>query len=405
MKLIFEDGHSRTIKTKEEIKFSSFSSYHLIIITGRAKSENQLGDHVTDDEDLIVKLNNKSFPKLGSDGLIDSPTAFSGGKLHNLSKTVYFLTFLEGEDHEIVLETDKTPGTATFESLRVYALNPVEKLILEPKIQAEDGDRRPWISFALDNLALKSIALTLTYSHRKRDSDDVKIKIDGKTQGNLLQIIKYFLWRFVGSLLPWATPTKTETQIFEINLPEGLHYVELEADRTPTLNKLIIDFGKILTTPEGERIPTVDNPKWTGSFYNDTEIILLSRAIYGEAGGESEKAKTAVGWTIRNRVEDSKNRWGTTYHEVILAKYQYEPFNDPSGKSFKKITQPQLNNPLEKQAWLDSYKTAELVFFGKEADPTDGANHFYVPSNQPKPDWADENKFTIQIGATRFYKL
>lgn len=140
MKLIFEDRRSRAIKTKEEIKFSSFSSYHLIIITARAKSEKQLGDQITDDEDLTVKLDGKSFPKLGSDRLIDSPAAFSGGK---------------GKDHKIVLEADNPPGTATFENLRVYALNPVEELILEPNMQAEDGDRRPWISFALDNLALK----------------------------------------------------------------------------------------------------------------------------------------------------------------------------------------------------------------------------------------------------------
>lgn len=403
MKLIFEDRYSRTIKTKEEIKFSSFSSYHLIIITARAKSEKQLGDQVTDDEDLTVKLNSKSFPKLGSDRLIDSPAAFSGGKLHNLSKTVYFLTFLKGKDHKVVLEADNPAGTTTFENLKIYALNPVEKLILEPNMQAEDGDRRPWISFVLDNVALKSITLTLTYSHRKRDSDDVKIKIDGKTQGNLLQIVKYFLWRFVGSLIPWSSPTKTETQIFEINLPEGLHYVELEADRMPTLDKLAMDFGE--EPPIPKELPNVDNPKWTGSFYDDTELMLLSRAIYGEAGGETQEAKVAVGWAIRNRVEDSKNRWGITYHEVVLAKYQYEPFNDPSTDPFKKITQPPLNNPLERQAWLNSYKAAKVVFFGKEADPTEAANHFYVPSNQPKPGWVDEEKFTVQTGVTRFYKL
>lgn len=403
MKLIFEDRRSRTIKTKEKIKFSSFSSYHLIIITARTKNEKQLGDQITDDEDLTVKLNSKSFPKLGSDRLIDSPAAFSGGRLGNLSKTVYFLTFLKGEDNEIVLEADKSPGTATFENLQVYTLHPVEKLVLEPNVQAEDGDRRPWISFVLDNVALRSITLTFTYSHRKRDSDDVKIKIDDKTQVNLLQIIKYFLWRFVGSLIPWSTPTKTEAQIFEINLPEELHYLELEADRMPTLDKLVIDFGE--EPPIPKELPSVDNPKWTGSFYDDTELMLLSRAIYGEAGGETQEAKVAIGWAIRNRVEDSKNRWGITYHEVILAKYQYEPFNNPDTDPFKKITQPPLNKPLEKQAWLDSHKAAELVLPGREADPTEAANHFYVPSNQPKPDWVDEEKFTVQIGVTRFYKL
>ncbi|MBI3443722.1 hypothetical protein HY008_03550 [Candidatus Woesebacteria bacterium] len=76
------------------------------------------------------------------------------------------------------------------------------------------------------------------------------------------------------------------------------------------LENIVFNFGKELPIPGG--IPTVDNPKWTGSFYDDTEVMLLSRAIYGEAGGEPKEAKVAVGWAIRNRVEDSRNRWGIT---------------------------------------------------------------------------------------------
>ena len=171
----------------------------------------------------------------------------------------------------------------------------------------------------------------------------------------------------------------------------------------PRLHSLTFNFGVTPPTPEGT--PTVDKPAWTKDFYDDTEKLLLARTIYGEAGGESYKAKIAVGWAIRNRVEDSSQRWGKTYHDVILQPSQYEPFNDPNKDVFKKITNPPLDNTLEKQAWLDSYKAAELVFLGKEADPTKGANHFYVPSDQPKPDWIVEEKRTVQIGATHFYKL
>src|SRR3989344_5794953 len=137
MQLIFEDKQQKKIKREREITFSSFSSYHLIIITARAKSEKQISPTVTDDEDLIVKIDGKTFPKLGSNRLKDSPATFSGGKLHNLSKTVHFLTFLKGKDHTIILEADQSPNTATFENLQAYALDPTDKLALESKIQAE----------------------------------------------------------------------------------------------------------------------------------------------------------------------------------------------------------------------------------------------------------------------------
>ncbi len=401
VKLIKEDGQKRVIEGQEKINFYSSSSLHLIVVTARVKGEKQLDQQSTDDEDLTVQVDGKSFPKLSSsNNLVDSPAAFSGGKQHNLSKTVYFLTYLSGRDHEIILKADQPPNTATIESVKIYTLSLDKELIIDVKNQAEDGDRRPWLTFAFDNMLLRSVTPTITYSRRKRDSDDVKITIDGIVQENVLKNIKHFLWRFVGSILV-KDSSMTETETFTVNLPKGLHYVEFWADRMPTFHKFVINFG---TAPLANA-PTVDNPKWTGDFYDDTEEMLLARAIYGEASGESKGAKIAVAWTIRNRVEDTKHRWGTTYHEVILTKYQYEPFNDPNSDPFKKITQPPLGNVLEKQAWQDSYKVAESVFFDKEADSTKGANHFYVPSDQPKQNWVDEKKFTVQIGATRFYKL
>lgn len=403
MQLLYHDKKIRSIKNKERIEFSSFSSYHLIVLTARTKSEKQLGTQATDDEDLHVTIDGKTFPQSQRGRLIDAPAAFSGGRLHNRAKTVYFITFLKGKDHTIILQADAPPGTATLENLDVYTIGVRDVLTLEPNLQAEDGDRRPWVTFVLDSIPLQSFTTTFTYAHRKRDSDDVKIKVDGRTQGNILTNIKHFLWRFVGSFLPWSSPIKTKTETFVVHLSQGLHSMEFDADRVPILEKVVFRFGKALPIPEG--VPTVDNPKWTRDFYDDTEVILLSRAVYGEAGGESKKAKIAVGWAIRNRIEDRKKRWSDTYHDVILEPFQYEPFNDPSSKVFKKITSPALDNPMEHRGWRESYEVAEVVIDGRETDPTKGANHFYSKNALHVPSWADENKFTVEIGITRFYKL
>jgi len=193
MVLIYEDTNKRIIKDRERVNFSSFSSLHLIVITARVKGKKQISNSATDDEDLTVKIDDKSFPKLSHpERIADSAAAFSGGSLHGLTKTVYFLIFLKGKDHKIELTTDKLPNTATLEGLKVYTWHPERELILDPGQQAEDGDRRPWITFVLEDFSLRAIIATITYSRRKRDSDDVKIIIDDKVQGNLLKKIKHF---------------------------------------------------------------------------------------------------------------------------------------------------------------------------------------------------------------------
>lgn len=388
---IFGNSNRKTIEKEEKISFSSFSSLHLIKVIARVKGEKQLSG--TDDEDLYVKIDGKNFP-------IDSLGAFSGGKLHNLSETIYYLMFLKGKDHSIELITDLQPATAILEELEIYSLTPDKILLIETENQAEDGDRRPWITFVLDNISLKSFTSKITYSHRKRDSDDVKIIIDGKVQENLLTKIKNFLWWLAGSLIP-AFASKTETVDFSTNFDKGLHYLEFWADRMPILHNITFNLGTQTSVPE--EIPTVDNPKWTGDFYDDTETMLLARAIYGEADGEIYEAKIGVGWAIKNRTIDEKRQQIKSYHEVILRPSQYSPFSK-SDPNFERITNLPLGKIKEKADWKLSYLAAEEVISGKIEDSTKGVNHFYSIIIT-KPYWADDQKFTIQIGKTRFYRL
>jgi spore germination cell wall hydrolase CwlJ-like protein len=42
--------------------------------------------------------------------------------------------------------------------------------------------------------------------------------------------------------------------------------------------------------------------------FSDKDRDVLARTIYGEARGEGMAGMFAVGWTIRNRVSDGKDR-------------------------------------------------------------------------------------------------
>ncbi len=154
-----------------------------------------------------------------------------------------------------------------------------------------------------------------------------------------------------------------------------------------------------------DRIPTLADPKWTGDFKDDTEDMILARAIYGEMRGESIDLKIAVGWSIRNRVEDKTNRWGNSYHDIILKKSQYEPFLKAS-KVFELITNPPISNKLENKAWNESYQVAQDILSNLVSDPTSGANHFYsVVKGRKAPSWSKTHKVILQIRNTKFYKF
>ena len=233
---IYEDNRKRIIQVREEINFSSSTGFHLLILTVRAKGEK----HATNtrstranDEILSVRIDNKSFPQRGSKKLVNSPATFNGHKLRNLSKTVFFLVSFEGNDHKIYFDVNNPPGTATFESLKVYKLDLTENLTLEPKIQAEDGDRRDWVTFVLDNISLSTFTASFNLKRRFIDSDDVKVIVDGIIKRNNRSLF-HKLWYFTASLFT----NEIQTETFNINLSAGLHYIEFWADRIPTFNSI-----------------------------------------------------------------------------------------------------------------------------------------------------------------------
>lgn len=404
MNLVFEDKNKRTIGEKEEIVFSSFSSFHLISITARAKGEKQLNPAATNDEDLIVEIDGKTFPKLGTkNDLIDSPASFNGGKLHGLAQTIYFLTFLKGRNHEVVLTAKTEPNTAELESIEIRAITLGRSFSLKVNNQAEDGDRRPWVTYVLDDLSLFSVSPTLTYSRRKGDSDDVKIIIDGQAQKNLSGSIKYRFWKWVGSFLARISSTVTTAETFYMNFPIGTHFVEFDADRMPVLESISFDFGKIPIIPNV--VPTVDNPKWTEEFSDDTTEILLARLIFGEAENQPAEAKIGVGFTVINRFKKQKSGWGLTVRDIILKDSQYDGLWNVNTSD--KVRDP-LSKATEKRKkeWQESYRIARAILIGSVMDTSLGATSFHSYKRKEEfPPWAQDRYYKIKLGDIYFYEL
>lgn len=368
MKLIFEDTQARTIQGKERIVFSSFPSFHLLTVTARAKSQTQLPG-AKRSAGLNMVIDGEPLP---------NSATFSGSQLRGLTQTLHVLTFLPGEEHTVSLETTKPQATAALEHVAIFAFDPEPTLILESDSQAEDGDRRPWITLVLKELPLLSFTPTIIYARRQRDSDDVKIIIDGRTQRNLQRTIKYLFWRFAGSLLPKKFPSKTEAETFSVDLPLGVHVIEFWADRMPTLKTLALDFGATLAP--SVRLPTVNDPKWTGDFNDDPSEILLARIIFGESRNQSPEAKIAVGWVVKNRVGKATlidpRKTYDDYYDVILDEGQFASLTDAN-------VRPRLEDPLntqddgERNAWHESYRIATEIIGGRTPDPTDGALFFH----------------------------
>lgn len=232
MDMIPDDGRRRVTGKEDLILSLDNSGLYLIKIAARVRDKKQLQG--TRDEYLRIEIDGKKFPP-------DSPAVFAGGKLKGLKETIFFIISLKSGKHTVSLYADQG---ADLESFKISHLSDDSTLEMGINERAEDGDRRPWVIFVLVDLSFISVTSAITYSRRKRDSDDVKVIIDGKIQGNVFRTIKHFLWHFAGSLLP-KNSSKTENITFTPNLSQGLHFIEFWADRMPSLQS--VSFSGLVT--------------------------------------------------------------------------------------------------------------------------------------------------------------
>lgn len=124
----------------------------------------------------------------------------------------------------------------------------------------------------------------------------------------------------------------------------------------------------------------------------DAEIDCLAMNIYQEAGNESKLGKIAVGNVTMNRVKS--NQYPRTVCGVISQTYkgacQFSWFCN--GKAQR----------VSQEAYNDIRKLAKKIYHGEVKDITRGALFFHNPD--VNPEWAKEEKMTVEIGNHKFYR-
>ena len=191
-----------------------------------------------------------------------------------------------------------------------------------------------------------------------------------------------------------------------VNTPQIKTYeIEVKKSRSILPGKNTAVFTLTFEVLVTGQTPTVDYPKWTGDFGDDTETILLARLIFGEARNEPPQAKKWIAWAVINRVE--AKAWPNTIKGVILQGGQYDPFKT-SDPNYLIILDP-LGfvgvDKKSKESWYECYKIAESVVLRKTSNPTT-ATHFHGAGVTRK--WFEKHmvphgKFLKKIGKTYFY--
>lgn len=354
------------------------------------------------DDDLTLKIDDSEFPKLnGKKGHFDGEAAWNGNNLKGLSKTNLFLINFEKGAHSLDFLSDKNP---ILESVTIYKTDETEiNYIPENNNPAQDGDRRQWMIIIPVNISVKNLnikAVAKNYPKRK-DDDDIKIIIDGNIQKNETEK-SHKNWFWCGRISQGQEKEFNQ----ELNFGSRIHYIELWADGMPEIKSIKIGINAINNSEPPKRIPTVDDPEWTGDFNDDPEDIILARLILGEARNQPIEAMLWIGWSVINRTK-ANSWWPKTVHGVILQDGQYDPFKKKD-KNFSIIVSPlgfEGINETDKESWKKCYEISKEILSNNAVNPTE-ATHFHgigVDRDDFEKDMVPNGKFIKKIGDTYFY--
>lgn len=137
--------------------------------------------------------------------------------------------------------------------------------------------------------------------------------------------------------------------------------------------------------------------------YNEKDLDVLARTLYGEARGETLEGLLGVAWVVCNRVL-ADSWYGDTVAEVCLKPLQFSCWNadDPNLPLLKKVD-------VTVPAFARCYGAAALVLSGEFADHTGGATNYHT-IRAPKwakswpPLWALKMVETVRIHRHVFYR-
>lgn len=216
---------------------------YAITLTARCQSGKQIG--LRGGEDLRIEIDDLKFrevPALANAQYQDIPPAWNGTQLKGLSKTVTFLLWLYQGEH--IIKFIPRQGASIEKEPGIQLIQDPTSIKFDIEEQAEDGDRRPWYTFALINLPLQNLTANVTVGWHPLDSDDIKLIIDNKIKKNNLSLF-HRNWLWSGSIFKKLLQKERQEKTFQEDLGKEVHYIEFRADRTPALHKVILDLGRV----------------------------------------------------------------------------------------------------------------------------------------------------------------
>jgi N-acetylmuramoyl-L-alanine amidase len=128
----------------------------------------------------------------------------------------------------------------------------------------------------------------------------------------------------------------------------------------------------------------------------DPATCLALTAI-GEESSQGYNGMQGVMNVICHRAQNPR-WWGDTIREVCLDAGQFDCWNP--GDDRDRIL---AMTPADRM-YREALQLAHMAVAGLLPDITGHADSYYDTSIAP-PSWADETKFTVQHGTTRFYRL
>jgi len=129
---------------------------------------------------------------------------------------------------------------------------------------------------------------------------------------------------------------------------------------------------------------------------------VLARTLWGEARGEGLAGMVAVAWTIRNRVDDDKEKswWGEGYAGVCRKPYQFSCWNS-NDRNYPYLSGAKQMPTAE---FAKCQLVAQQVIEDAQPDPTGGATHYYSTSMARPPKWVLGATQTLRLGHHIFFK-
>ena len=274
MKTLYCQKINKEIKEDFFYSFETNKGVYLIEVIAKAKSWWQNFKSLKSlfkDDDISLSIDNTEIFTTTSKSN-DVKAIWNGNELKGLSKTVLVAINLKKGGHVLRLKPNQSPS---LESINILELEEVDhNTIVYFSVgnnQPEKGDRRPWINYVLQNLAIKELGVSASANKHGRDDEDIKLIIDGKIEENENKN-SHKDWYWCGKIL------KGNEAVFkkEVNLKNGKHTVELFSDGSPFLNKIEVSILSDNSNDYNEE--TIKPYAYRGIFgnedYNQYDLII-----------------------------------------------------------------------------------------------------------------------------------